>query len=115
MTDIRAAERIVCDPADCQHATAGGQLVGEDSTLRDLTPRRSAVRALRSRVRGDDVPEQNVLLRAELGEDAVDDRGRRLRRAVAGEEPLRGERDPGHTRAAIARRLADEQDVRASA
>src|SRR5581483_8624131 len=59
-----------------------------------------------------DVPEQHVLLDAELREHAVDDRRRRLRRAVAGQLPLGGERDAADARAAVAGRLADEHDGR---
>ena len=49
---------------------------------------------------------------AELGEHALDDRRRRLGRAPAGQLPLGGERDPRDPRAAVAGRLADEQERR---
>ena len=48
----------------------------------------------------------------ELGEHAVDDGRGRLGRALARELPLRGERDAGDARAAVAGRLGDEQDRR---
>ena len=51
-----------------------------------------------------------MLLEPELGQDAVDDRRRRLRGAVAGQLPLGRERQAGDARAAVARCLADEQD-----
>src|SRR5205823_11852234 len=81
----------------------------------DLAARRRAVRALVARVRRDDVPEENLVLEVELGEHAVDDRRRRLGRPRPRELPLRGERNPRDTRAAIAGRFADEQDSRACA
>ena len=46
------------------------------------------------RVRRDGVPEQRLLLDPKLGENAVHDGGRRLRRAVPGELPLGGGGDP---------------------
>ena len=51
----------------------------------------------------------------ELAEHAVDDRRRRLGRARAGQLPLGGERDPRDAGAAVAGRLADEQDRRVRA
>src|SRR5919197_171294 len=59
-------------------------------------------------MRGHDVPEENLFLDAELREHAVHDRGAGLGRPGAGELALRRERDAADARAAIARRLADE-------
>ena len=59
-----------------------------------------------------DVPEQHLLVELELGEDAVDDRRRRLGRPGAGELTLGGERDAGDSRAAVAGGLADEHERR---
>jgi len=66
------------------------------------------------RMRRHDVPKQHVVVEAELCEDAMDDRRRRLRRAAAAELALRREGQPAHARAAIAGRLADEQIRRAA-
>jgi acylphosphatase len=63
-------------------------------------------------MRRDDVPEQDVVLEAELAEDAVHDRRRRLGGTTAGELPLGRERDSRDPGSAIAGRLADEQDRR---
>jgi hypothetical protein len=63
-------------------------------------------------MRGNDVPEQHVLLELELGQDAMGDGGRRFRRPQAGELPLGRERDPGDACAPVPGRLADEEDRR---
>ena len=89
-----------------------GELGEERPRRGDLCARRRTIRGLRSRMGRDEVPEQDVVLGAELVEDAVDDRRGRLGRAAAGQLPLGRERDPGHPRAAIAGRLADEQNGR---
>lgn len=72
------------------------------------------VRPLRPGVRGDDVPEEHIVLEVELREDAVDDGRRGLRGPCSGELALRGERDPGDPGTAVPGRLADEQQRRAS-
>ncbi len=64
-------------------------------------------------MRGDDVPEEHVLLQAELGEHAMDDGRARLGRARAGELTLRRERDPGDARTAVPGRLSDQHEARA--
>ena len=58
---------------------------------------------------------RTLVLEPELGEDAVDDRRAGLGRAGAGQLALGRERDPGDSRAAIARGLADEQERRVAA
>jgi hypothetical protein len=60
-------------------------------------------------MRGNDVPEEHRVAEAELGEHPVDDGRRRLAGRLSRELPLGGERNAGDTRAAISRRLADEQ------
>src|SRR5262245_22205972 len=60
----------------------------------------------------DDVPEQHLVLDAQLAEDAVDHRRARLCRAAAGQLPLRGEGDAADPCAAVAGGLADEDDAR---
>jgi hypothetical protein len=61
-------------------------------------------------MRGNDVPEENSVLERELGEHPVDHRRRRLCRPAARELPLGGEGNPGNACAAVARRLADDED-----
>jgi len=58
----------------------------------------------------DDVPQQDVVLDAELLEHAVDDRRRRLGRPGARELAFGRERDAADASAAIAGGLADEDD-----
>jgi len=62
-----------------------------------------------------DVPQQHLVLDAELREHAVHDRRRRLCGTGAGELPLGRERDPTDARAAVTGSLADEDDLRAGA
>jgi hypothetical protein len=61
-------------------------------------------------MRGNDVPEENSVLEPELGEHAVNHRRCRLCRPAARELPLGGEGNPGNACAAVARRLADDED-----
>ena len=88
----------------------GGQLLEEGQALLDLRAGRPAVGRERSGMRGDDVPEQHVLLEPELGQHAVDDRRRRLRRARSGQLPFGRERQTGDAGAPVAGCLADEDD-----
>jgi hypothetical protein len=62
-------------------------------------------------MRRDEVPEQHAVLEPELGQRSLHDRRRRLRRPVTGELALGRERDPRDACAAVAGRLADEQDA----
>ncbi len=66
-------------------------------------------------MRRHDVPEQHLVLDAELGEHAVHDRRRRLGRAGTRELALGSERNPADACAAVAGGLADEHDPRARA
>src|SRR3954447_14595127 len=61
-------------------------------------------------MRRDDVPQEHLVLNPQLGEHAVDDRRRRLRRARARELPLGRERNAAHAGATVAGRLADQDD-----
>src|SRR5215211_8296554 len=63
-------------------------------------------------MRRHDIPEEHSVGEAELGEHAVDDGRGRLAGRLPGELPLGGERNARDTRAAISRRLADEQQRR---
>jgi hypothetical protein len=109
MADVIAPENAGRDAPDGQHLPALGELLREDHALRDLEPRREAIRRLRARVGRDDVPEQNRLREPEFGEDTVDDRGRRFGRSRPRQLALGGERNARNAGAPIARRLADEQ------
>jgi len=99
------------DTPDCEHAASGGELVGVDAPFGNLASRRGAVRRRRARVRRDDVPEEDIILDAELGQDAVDDCRGRLGGATTGEQALRRERNPGDAGAAIAGCLPDQEDA----
>ena len=66
-------------------------------------------------MRGDDVPEQHAVREPELGEHAVDDRGRRLGGPSARQLPLGREGDAGDAGAAVPRSLADEHERRVAA
>lgn len=115
MADIRSTQNGVREAADGDHATAVRDPIDEEQSRADLRVSRAAVRvrpARPVRVRRDNVPEQHLLLDPELGEHAVDDRRRRLGRAAAGQLALGGEGDARDPRAAVARRLADEQQRR---
>ena len=111
VADVRSGERGLRNAADRDHPAVTSELTHEREPSHDLVARRPAIRERRPRVRGDDVPEEDALLEPELGEHAVQDRRRRLRRPLACELALGGERDPGDAGAAVARRLPDEEKV----
>src|SRR6266545_3499384 len=98
-------------PPDGHNAASGEEFVEERQRGLDLGAGRPPVRARRPGVGRNDIPAEDVEL--QLHEDALDDRGGRLGPPAAGELPLRGERDSGDPRTAIARRLAHEQKGRA--
>src|SRR5215471_4240553 len=111
MPHIPRSESLGRDASDRDRAAPSGD-VGEKGCARlDLASGRSAVRGLGPGVRRHDVPEQHLVLDAELGEDAMDDRCGRLGRAGAGQLALGREGDPADPRAAVAGRLADEDDL----
>ena len=108
------AERGLGDSAHGDDAATRGEELEERAGRLDLVGPRSAVgRRLAEpvRVRRHDVPEQHVLLEAELVEHAVDDRRRRLRGPASRQLALGGERDAADPRAAVAGRLSDEQEL----
>src|SRR4249920_294514 len=112
MTDIGRAENGLRNAAHGDHAAPAGELAQEGPGIVDLGACRAAVRLRpRREVRmcRHDVPAKRLLFQLELGEYAADDGGARLLRPSAGQLALRGERDPGDTRAAIARGLAHEE------
>ena len=112
MPDVRGARGARGDPSDGDRDAPSQDLVEERRCRFDLVAPRRAVRALRSRMRRHDVPQQDVLFDAEPGKDAVNDGRARLRRAGARDLSLGRERQPAHTRPAVAGRLADEDDLR---
>jgi hypothetical protein len=61
-------------------------------------------------MRRHDIPEQHLVLDPELGQRAMDNRGRRLGRAAAGQLTLAREWDPADSCAAVTRRFSDEDD-----
>ena len=65
-------------------------------------------------MRRDDIPEQNVVRKPELGEHAVHDRRGRFGRARAGDLTLGGEGEPRNPAAAITGRFSHEEDLRAA-
>src|SRR5262245_57980272 len=103
----RGAGRGGCDAADSDHGAPGGNRVEKAETGVDLAPGRRAIRAMRARMGRDDVPEQDVVIEPVLGENAVDDRRRRLGRPGSRQLPLGREGESGDTCTAIAGRLAD--------
>ena len=111
MADVRRVEDGRCQPADGDCNASAGQLVEERGGRRNLLTRGPPVRALAAGMRRDDVPEQHLVLDAELRQHAVHDRRRRLRGAGARELALGREGDAADPRTAVARRLADEGDL----
>src|SRR4051795_6654924 len=111
MPDIPASGDGRGQAADGQDPAPGGQFGEERIAGGDLDPGRPPVRALRPRMRGDDVPAEGVQI--ESGERPLDDLRARLGRPLARELPLRGERDAGDSGAAVAGRLADKDQRRA--
>jgi hypothetical protein len=112
MADAIDLERSLGDPSHGHDFSPPRELVEERPRYGDLLGARPAVRCGLTgtmRMRGDDVPEQDVLLDPELAEHAVDDRRRRLGGPRSGQLALRGEGNATDARAAVAGRLADEQ------
>jgi hypothetical protein len=112
---VRGAGRLVRQASDGDQAAAAGDVFEEENGRCHLIARRPpiGIRTIRLVWMGrNDVPEQDLVLDAELPKDTVDDRRRRVGRAGPGQLPLRGERDPAQPGAAVAGRLADEQDGR---
>ena len=104
--DSGRAERGLRDPAHRDDSATRGEELEERTGRLDLVGPWATVGGRLAgpvRVRGDDVPEQHVLLEAELVEHAVDDRRRRLRGPASRQLALGGERDAADPRAAVAR------------
>ena len=66
-------------------------------------------------MRRHDIPEQNLVGEAELGQDPVHDRRGRLGGPGSRQLALGREREPGNTGTSVSRRLADEQQRRVGA
>src|SRR5438094_8908322 len=96
------------DPPYGDQAPILRQLLEERPRSRDLLSGRAPIRRLRPRMRGDDVPAESV--ECELRKDAPHNCRCRLSRSAPGQLALRGKRQAGHARAAVAGRFADEQD-----
>jgi hypothetical protein len=112
MADVRAADNGVRDAADGDRPAPVRESAQKGQPGVDLGSRRATIRARRAGVRRDDVPEQDLLLEAELDEDAVDDGGCRFCRPVPRELPLGGERNAADAGPAIAGGLPDEEKRR---
>ena len=112
VTDARHAERALGDPPDGDDTPTPCQSSHEPTPGLDLVRGRETVRRRGAWMRRHDVPEEDGDRQTQLCQNALHDRRRRLRRTRAGELPLRGERDPRDAGAAVARRLADEQELR---
>jgi acylphosphatase len=113
VSDARSPELVRRDAADGEYAPAPGKLTEEAAARLDLGPGRAPVRARATgqvRVSRHGVPEENLLLELELGENAVKDRRRGFAGPAPGELALRGEGNSAHARPAVAGRLADEED-----
>ena len=108
MTDIRRVEHRCGDAADGDDSAAARHLGEKRPRRLDLGTRRPAVRSFGTGMRGHDIPEQHIVLDPELAQDSVHDRRRRLARPCACQLLLGRERDAAHARAAVSRRLADE-------
>src|SRR5262245_24012712 len=118
MTDPGDAERVLGDTADRNDLTPRGEELEERARRLDLVGPWPAIGlglAPPVRVRRHDVPEEHVLIETELVEHTVNDRRGCLGRALPRQLALRGERDSADPRAAIAGRLADEQELGAGA
>ena len=115
MADARRAQHGLGDPSDGDRAAPCDQLLEELQARLHLGTRRPPVRRLRAGMSRDDVPEQDVLLEAELGEHAMDDRRRGFHWPAPRELALGGEGQAGDPGAPIAGGFADEHDRRVSA
>ena len=111
--DVGDTECLCCHSADADNATARRQHLDEAAARLDLRPGRRTVRRRRARMRGDDVPEQDGALETEVVQRALHDRRRGLRQSRPRQLALRRERKARNAGAAVAGRLADEQQRRA--
>ena len=113
VAQVRAAQHAVCQAAHRKGTAAAREGVEERAAVLDLHPRRPpiGIRVFGPMWMGrDDVPEQNVLLEPEIGENAVHDRRGCLGGPGARQLPLGRERDAAEPGSAISRGLTDEEE-----
>jgi hypothetical protein len=107
--EVRRPGHPLGEAPDGEDPAPAGHLFEERERALHLGRRGAPVRALGAGMRRHDVPAERLEL--ELGQDGLDDRRRRLRRAAAGQLPLGPERDAGDSRTAEPGRFADEEDA----
>jgi len=112
MADVRRAKRSLGQSADGDDPSPLREMASKHDTALDLGGSRRAIRRVAARMGRHHVPEQDAFLEPELGENALHHGRGRLCRAGTGQLALRRERDPGHPRATVAGRLADEKQLR---
>jgi hypothetical protein len=115
MSDVRSAEHGVSQAPDCDNTPSARELGEEHPAAFDLGRRRAPIRvraAREMRMRRHQVPEKDVLLQTQVGQDAMDDRCGRLAGRTARQLALGRERDAAYARAAITGCLADEKETR---
>jgi hypothetical protein len=93
MPDVPPAQRCVGEPAHRDDMTASSELADEGQSCRDLPLCRRPVGGSSPGMGRNDVPEQNRIPKAELGEHSVHDGRRRLRRPGTAQLPFGRERD----------------------
>jgi hypothetical protein len=98
VTHRHSTDRHPSDPPDADDATTDCECSQERKTGPDLGARGPSIRRVRSGMRGNRIPEEDVVRDAELGENAVHNRRTGLGQAGAGELALRRERNPGDAR-----------------
>jgi hypothetical protein len=112
--DVRSAEHGMSQAPDCDHTPSTGELDEKCPPTVDLDTRRAPIRvrtAGQMRMRRHQVPEKDVLLEAQVGEDAMDDGRGGLAGSATRQLTLGCERDAADARAAIAGRLADQKET----
>ncbi len=109
VADVPPTEDVVREAADGNRSPAAAEFLEKRHCLSYFGSSRPAVRRSGPGIRRHDVPEEDVVLDAELGDHTVDDRGRRFRRPLAGQLPLGREGQPADPSAAISGRLTHEK------
>src|SRR5918999_2363263 len=110
MTDVRRPGNGLRKPSDGQNPAPASKVGEEAEGLLYLVAGGRAVRDRGARMRGHDVPAEDV--EVELGERALHDRRARFAGPIARELALGREWNAGHSGAAVARCLTDEDDGR---
>jgi hypothetical protein len=113
VADVGRARHLLGDPPDRDDTAAARDRFEEPRGSLHLDARRPPVRIRPAglvRMGRYDVPQEDVGLDPELGERAVDDRRGRLGRALAGQLPLGGERDPRDARTQVTGGFPDQDD-----